>query len=83
MEYKKQFTREEINELAGWYRKHWQELPETLQLDDATRFLQLRQTIQSIFSVYDLHSEHKAFSGHIYQLWKIQRALQEQGIGNE
>lgn len=83
MEYKKKYTREEIGALADWYRRHWQELPDTLQLDTATRFLRLRQTIQSLFAVYDLHGEHKAFGGHIYQLWKIQRKLQEQGIGNE
>lgn len=83
MEYKPLYTQKETEELSVWYRRHWQEIPDTLVLDAATRFLNLKKTIESLFAVYDLHNQHPAFGGHIYQLWKIQQKLQEKGIGIE
>lgn len=83
MEYKTLYTPEEIAELSAWYRRHWKEIPDTLIMDKSIRFLNLKRTIESLFDVYELHSQHPTFSGHIYQLWKIQKRLQEQGIGVE
>lgn len=83
MEYKKKFTVAEMRALADWYQRHAAELPETLQLDAATFYTDLRFTLDGFFKVYGLHGEKPSFSGEIYQLFLIKKRLVELGMPDD
>lgn len=83
MEYKKKYTVREMQELAGWFQRHAAELPDTLQLDDAAFYSDLRFTVEGFFSVYEQHGEKPSFSGEIYQLFRIKERLVELGIADD
>ena len=36
MEYKKHYTDEELNEVVGWFKSHFDELPASIYIDKAT-----------------------------------------------
>ncbi len=78
--FKKKYTQEEIAELHGWFVRHAAELPETLQLNAATRYMRLKETVAELFGVYKLHGDNPTFAGQIYQLFLIRERLEADGI---
>lgn len=83
MEYKKIFTADEMRTLAGWFQRHAAELPATLQLDEATLYMDLKFTVEGFFNVFNQHGDKPSFSGEIYQLFLIKKKLVEMGIADD
>jgi hypothetical protein len=78
--YQRKYPREEVAAIKAWFDRHDAELPETLQLDDATRYLHLKTTVAAYFEVYGIHGDNPTFSGQIHQLFLIRQRLEEMGI---
>ena len=51
MEYKKHFTDQEIEEVCNWFKTHFDQLPETLQLDNATYIRDFKHTVELYFDI--------------------------------
>lgn len=78
MDYKKNISAEDITQIAAWFNEHEGKLPESFQLDDATKILNLRKYIASLFEIYNLHKNPKAFNGQIFHLWIIKEKLEKE-----
>ena len=55
-------------------------MPDTLQLDAATYYKNLKNTVKTYFEVFDLYGSNPTFSGQYHQLWLIKAKLEEMGI---
>ena len=82
-EFKKYYTDEDLLEIKAWYDRHKADIPETLQLNAATFYKDLRGTVESYFMVYETHGLNPALSGHYYQLYLIRNKLREMGLVND
>lgn len=78
--YKKKYTSEDIHEIAEWFKRHATEMPDTLQLDAATFYCDLKKTVESYFSIFEIHGSNPTFSGQLHQLFLIRKRLEDMGI---
>lgn len=78
--FKKNYTKEDIAEIADWFRRHRAELPATLQLNAATFYKDLPDTVKTYFEVYEMFGDVPTFSGQYHQLYLIRKKLEEDGI---
>ena len=51
MEYKKHYTDEELNEVVGWFKSHFDELPASLYIDKATYVKDLKHTVTLYYDI--------------------------------
>lgn len=79
--YKPHYTREDIDEIAAWFRRHAAELPLRVELDSATVYENLPETLAAYFEVYDIHGDNQTFSGQMHQIFLLRKRLREMGIG--
>jgi len=78
--YKKKYTKQDMDELRAWFKRHEAELPQTLELDAATQLHDLKRTVASYLEVYDIHGDNPTFSGQMHHLFLIRARLEEMGI---
>ncbi len=78
--YKRIYDPADIAEVRAWFAAHEGKLPAELQLDDATRFTRLPDTVTSLLEVARLHEGNPTFSGQLHQLFLIRERLLELGI---
>lgn len=78
--YKKNYTKEDIQGIHDWFEAHKDQLPDQLQLDAATFYTDLKDTVATYFEVFDLFGSNQTFSGQYHQLWLIKAKLEEMGI---
>lgn len=79
MEYKRQYTQAELQELKEWYVSHQDKLPETFQKDDATFYADLKETVVTIIDLLDTNGENVTFSGLLHQFFELHDRLVEAG----
>ena len=77
MEYKKTYTKEEVNEVITWFRQHQDMLPDTLQLNASTVYKDFKKTIELYFDIALAHHEKPCYGGQIYHLFQIREKLIE------
>ncbi len=80
--FKKLYTPEEVAEAKAWFERYSSELPETLQLNAATHYLDLKKALGVFFSVYEAQGNNPTFGGQISQIFLIRQRLEEMGIGD-
>ncbi|MGM9693956.1 MAG: DUF6965 family protein [Alloprevotella sp.] len=80
MEFKNQYSKQEIEEAETWFRERWDKLPQSLQADPATRILDLRRTLENLIHLAKELQNNPTYAGQIYLLFKIKDKLQEDGI---
>ena len=78
MEYKKHFTDQEIEEVCNWFKTHFDQLHETLQLDNATYIRDFKHTVELYFDICQQHKDNPTYSGQIYQLFKMKACAEAQ-----
>lgn len=76
MDYKKQYTAAELAELKAWFAAHKDQLPATLQLDQATFVPDVARAVAQLEEIADLHYANPTFSGQIYLLFKIRQKIE-------
>ncbi|GAY29472.1 hypothetical protein IMSAGC014_01581 [Bacteroidaceae bacterium] len=81
--YKKNYTKEDMLEIASWFKRHAAEIPMRVELDRATVYENMPETLAAYFEVYDIHGDNPTFSGQMHQLFLLRRRLREMGIGVE
>lgn len=77
--FKRCYTPSDLKEIRDWFEAHAAELPETLQLDKATRYNHLPVTVKTYLEIARLYGDNPTFSGQLHQLFLIREKLS----GNE
>lgn len=77
MEFKKQYTKEEVQELTSWMENHKDQFPLEFDLDKATHLNNLPQMVHFYNEVALLHVDNPTYSGQIYFLFRLRDALRE------
>lgn len=80
MEYKRHFTDEETDELIAWMEKNMEQLPESLQYNQATFIPDLKKTASDYIDLVRQHRNDPAFNGQIYHLFVMRDLLIAQGL---
>jgi hypothetical protein len=79
MEYKKNYTDEEIKELLNWYNKHEKELTGPFEMNEYTHFTELKNALPAIFATLKRGGDNSTFSGQIHQYFILRDALIKAG----
>lgn len=79
--YKQVYTKEEVEELIGWFEERKERLPQALKLNDSTESVDLPHTVRALTAVLRNHKEKLSvtFYGYISYLELIRLRLREQG----
>ena len=78
MEYKKQYTQEELDNLVAWFKEHMDELPQSLYIDKATYVKDLKYTVQLYFDIVRDLAEIPCYSGQIRHLFLMKEAVERE-----
>lgn len=79
--YKTEYKEEEMQELFEWFEKHKEQLPKTLQIDDATSTSDLPRTVNSFIRLLKGLKLTPSNAGYVAHLMLIRQRLREEGIG--
>lgn len=75
--YKKQYTKEEVEEAIDWLNNHVSEFPKTLTLSDAIVVEDLPRTLKSLIFSAKSNYRNVNFSGLICQMFAIKENLEK------
>lgn len=78
MEYKPQYSEEEVQELLRWVEENRDALPQSLELGKEIRIPDLRRTVDAYHDMALTHGTDRFFSGQIYTLMRIRAAVEAQ-----
>lgn len=76
MEYKKEYTQEELLELRSWYKEHLNELPASFRMSEFNYIEDLKDTAKTIIAILGKKGMGVAFSGHLYQFFVLRDKLE-------
>lgn len=74
------YTKEEVEELTNWLKAHEDKMPDSLELDQATKIPDLKKTYKLMSEMALESYERPGLKGHIQILFRIRKRLQEMGI---
>lgn len=77
MNFKKNFSAEEIEELCSWLKENIDKLPQSLQLDKSIYIKDLKSTIELFIPLAKERRESQCFNGQIFLLFKIREKVLE------
>lgn len=75
MEYKKQYSHEELEEILNWFEKNMDKLPASLQLNKATYIKDLPKTVHQYFDLIKQQKDNPTYSGQIHHLFEMRDAV--------
>lgn len=78
MDYKEKYTKQEVEELASWFKEHERELPQSLRIDKATFTSDLQKTVRILLEQSLMYADNPTFYGTIRMLLSIKNKLEEQ-----
>lgn len=78
MQFKKTYTAEEVDEVIRWFEDHMDSLPETVQLDVATRITDFPRTVRLYFDIARLHHDNPTYAGQVLHLFRMREAVEAQ-----
>lgn len=78
MEYKKHYTDEELNEVVGWFKSHFDELPTSLYIDKATYVKDLKHTVTLYYDIVNKLKDNPTYAAQIRHLFLMRDAVLEQ-----
>lgn len=76
MGYMQNITPKDMEYIIAWFKEHEEDLPETLQLNEAIKISDLRKYVKALIEIYNLHRNLKAFNGQIFHLWLIKEIIE-------
>ena len=75
MEYKKHYTDEELNEVVGWFKSHFDELPASLYIDKATYVKDLKHTVTLYYDIVNKLKDNPTYAAQIRHLFLMRDAV--------
>lgn len=75
MEFKKQYTSEELAEVIQWLNEHREQFPESLQLRPEIHISSLSTAVDGFIKIAEVHSGNPNFGGQILWLFEIRDKL--------
>ncbi len=79
MEFKKQYTEKELDDLVQWFKSNLEFLPASFKLDEATNYPDLHFTAGIIIEQAPLLGKNDIYSGLIHQYSLLRDKLIESG----
>lgn len=76
MEYKRKISSQDMTEIISWFKDHEKDIPNSIQLDAATKIADVHKYISTLIEIYKLHHDIKAFNGQLYHLWVIKQKIE-------
>lgn len=80
MIYKKNYSKEELQELAHWYETHRSGFPKTFDTDAATHYADMQHSTDYILNILNESGENPTFSGQVFMFFSLRDALTEAGF---
>ena len=78
MDYKKIYSKEELDTLISWFKEHMDELPQSIYVDKATYVKDLRYTVNLYFDIAKDLREIPCYGGQIRHLFLIREAIERE-----
>ena len=78
--YKAKYTEKFRDEQVKWFEERMDNLPQTLQIDEASSTSNLPQTVRSLIQTISQNKPSIVFSGYLETLLKIKDKLKEGGM---
>ncbi len=78
--FKPEYSDAEVAELAKWFETRADRLPQTLQIDDATRSDDLPRTVKAYIKLLTSVNRKISHSGYMAHLLLIRERLREEGL---
>lgn len=78
--FKPEYKAEEMQELFDWFERHKEQLPKTLQIDDATATRDLPRTVNSYIRLLKNIRLTVSNAGYAAHLMLIRERLREEGM---
>ncbi len=75
MEYKKHYTDEELGEVVGWFKSHFDELPDSLHIDKATYISDFKHTVTLYYDIASQHKDNPTYAAQIRHLFLMRDAV--------
>ena len=76
MEYKDEYTKQEVEELVAWFEAHEHELPQSMQIDDSAFSADLKKTVRIFMEQSLMYWENPTFNGTIRMLYLIKSKIE-------
>lgn len=76
MEFKKQYSDEEIEEIKKWFKDNEARLPQSLQLDSATYLPNFKKTLSYYIDIVDHLKTKETYAAQIHHLFKMRDAIE-------
>ena len=80
MDYKKEFSQEEIAEVVAWFKAHMSALPQDFDILPGVKTKDLPGVVSKYLELAEHLKENKTFHGQLSHLFVIREKLQQQGI---
>jgi len=80
--YKPKYTKEEADEIVGWFRSHKFKTPlsEPLQLTNGVSIKDLDKAISGFCHLAENYHDNTNYSGEIQLLYKLRKELTDKGL---
>lgn len=79
MDFKKQYSEKELNDLAQWFKSNKEHLPASFRLDKAINYPNLHFTVGIIIEQAHLLNKNITYSGLAYLYFLLREKLIERG----
>ena len=78
--YNPDYTEAILEKEIKWFEERKDRLPQSLQINAATRTSNLPQTVESLIRTLQSNKPNVVFAGYFYTLTQIHERLEEQGL---
>ena len=78
--YNPDYTEAILEKEIKWFEERKDRLPQSLQINAATRTSNLRQTVESLIRTLQSNKPNVVFAGYFHTLTQIHERLEEQGV---
>jgi hypothetical protein len=77
MEFKKTYTKEEVEELIAWFKQHPEMIRDTIQIDAATFYPDFKKTLELYYAIAANLYGKPCYGGQVYHLFKMRERVIE------
>lgn len=78
MDFKKQYSEEELKELRAWFEARTDTLPASMRLDTGMFIPDLPQTVSKYLDIMTRHKTLATFAPQMYHLYRIRQKLEDE-----
>lgn len=80
MEYKKVYTRAELDELIAWFTERAERLPASCDLLPGVHVADMQQFLLAERAMIELHHDNPTYGGTFWLLFRLRDKLQAEGL---